>query len=163
MAGGGGENTPGTHRGFTLVELVVTLSILGVLAAVALPRFFTTDRFAAMGHADAVLSALRFAQRTAMTTGCDTRIRVDADGFDLWQRATSCTAGDFTRALVRPGGEHWSGRTPAGVSSSALDLYFDSSGRPWQTATGQPLRSVQTVTIGDLVLRVEPVTGFAHR
>jgi len=153
----------GIHRGFTLVELVVTLSILGVLAMVALPRFFTTDRFAAMGHADAVLSALRFAQRTAVATGCDTRIRVGADGFDLWQRATSCTVGDFTRPLARPGGEHWSGRTPAGVSSSALDLYFDRSGRPWQTATGQPLRSAQTVTIGDLVLWVEPVTGFAHR
>ncbi len=151
------------HRGITLVELVVTLSILGILAAVAMPRFFTTSRFAEMGHADAVLSALRYAQRAAVTSGCDTRVRVGADGFDLWLRAAGCHSGDFTRALSRPGGTHWAGSTPVGVRSGVLDLYFDGAGVPHLTASGDPLDGARTVNIGGQVLRVEPVTGFAHR
>lgn len=52
--------------GFTLVELVVILIVVGVLAVVALPRFFDQNDFYARGFYDETLSILRYGQKTAV-------------------------------------------------------------------------------------------------
>lgn len=52
--------------GFTTVELVVTLVIVGILAAIALPRFQDNTAFTQRGFSDEVRAALRFAQKLAI-------------------------------------------------------------------------------------------------
>jgi MSHA pilin protein MshC len=51
--------------GFTLVELVTTMIVLGILAAVAIPRMTGSNEFRALEFHDRTVAALRFAQKSA--------------------------------------------------------------------------------------------------
>ena len=54
------------QRGFTLVELVMTIIIIGILAVAVAPRFFDNNVFQERGAADQVRAALRYGQKVAI-------------------------------------------------------------------------------------------------
>lgn len=56
------------QRGVTLVELVLTLVIVGILAAFVVPRFFGQHGFEERGLYDETAAMLRYAQKSAIAS-----------------------------------------------------------------------------------------------
>lgn len=151
-----------SQHGYTIVELVVVMVLMGILAANAMPRFFAASKFEEMGFADSSAAAARFAQKLALSSRCDTSFSVGPAGYALFQRADGCNSGAFTRVVNRPGGLAWSEPAPAGVAVGELAVFFDGQGRPLDLASGSLLAAAATYTVGGRTITLEPETGFVH-
>lgn len=148
--------------GFTVVELVVVIVLMGILAASTVPRFFEASRFEEMGFAESSAAAARFARRLALNSRCDTGFSIDGTGYRVVQRETGCVSGGFTRSVNRPGGQAWAGAAPAGVTIAALAIYFDAEGRPVDIGTGLALNTPASYAVGGRNITIEHETGFIH-
>jgi len=79
--------------GFTLIELMIVMGLIGIILAIALPRFDRT-RMNVDGQARAVRSILLLAQRTAITRGYDVAVAFDTAG--RWIRVQEDPDGDLS-------------------------------------------------------------------
>lgn len=145
-----------SEHGFTLVELIMTLVIIGILAAVVGPRFFDRKVFDERLFFEETVSAVRYAQKLALASGCLTQVSLGAGGYRL-RRAANCTSGGFSAEVQGPDGQTPFSNTevPAGVSVSTTNfpVVFDSLGRPSGAASA---------TIGAFTFSVTAETGLVQ-
>ena len=88
-------------KGFSLIELIAVVLLLGILAVVAIGRLGNQDGLLARGYFDEFAAAVQFARKLAISSGCDVRVEVLSTGYALRQSST-CTADDFTDAVPNP-------------------------------------------------------------
>jgi prepilin-type N-terminal cleavage/methylation domain-containing protein len=66
------------EKGFTLLEVITILVIIGIIAAVAFSRVSSTANYGVIGELDKVKSHLRYAQGRAIRTDSPWGIRFDS-------------------------------------------------------------------------------------
>ena len=162
-------------RGFTLIELIMVIVILGVLAVFAAPRILNTSDLYAKGFHDETLAYLRYAQKTAIA-----------------QRRTVCVTFPSTSSLVlaiasatatldcstpAPGGVSGpkgdtasatlNARAGYGVvysgASAPAALHFNGLGQP-MSSSGVALLASKTIQVVGVTntITVEAATGYVH-
>ncbi|MBX9904544.1 MAG: prepilin-type N-terminal cleavage/methylation domain-containing protein [Burkholderiales bacterium] len=132
--------------GFTLVELVVTIGILSIVAAVAAPRFFQASTFDSRGFYDKSVAVVRFAQKTAIAWRRPVFVCVTAN-----QVIAGTAAGCGTRLTYPVSGTAAVETAPSGVTLNPVEFSFDGLGSPstgavvitfTSTIAGDPARSI---------------------
>lgn len=120
------------QRGFTIVELILVTVSIGILAAVVGPRFFTKSNLDERFYFEETLSAVRYAQKLAVASGCSIKAQVDSDGYRLTYGAT---CGDGAGAIqlgdpvANPSGGDYQGANENSASiNKDLTVAFDSLG-----------------------------------
>ena len=149
-------------KGFTLVELIATLIIIALIAAVTGPRFFDINVFRASGFYDETLSAVRYAQKLAVATNCNVQVNFTATGYSLLRpvNAAACGSGTYATNVVDPSNNEpsFTRTAPPGVGLSTApvtpSIVFSGDGRASANVT---------VTVGGKSFNVIAETGFVQR
>ncbi|WP_232251222.1 pilus assembly FimT family protein [Janthinobacterium sp. 1_2014MBL_MicDiv] len=174
-------------RGFTLIELVAVLVMVGLITTFAASRFFQRDTFDARGFADQATNIVRYGQKLAVAQNRAVFVRIDANSVALCFDA-ACSAAN--RVLPPTGSNSGSNETlqycngqrnwlcegrPASVALSTVPantpgFYFDALGRPYALANVFPAPSTFPARLalriaGDGAARnimVEGETGYVY-
>ncbi|MBI4997218.1 MAG: type II secretion system protein [Rhodocyclales bacterium] len=150
-------------RGFTLVELVTIMILIGILAFVALPNLTQTQGFGATSFRDRVAASLRYAQKSAVAKRRMVCATIPIDGLSL-TLAVDAAFGAGACASAMAGAD---GATPAAVSPSATvtltpagTLHFQPSGRVTVDPAGANVANFVLNVTGQAPITVNGATGY---
>jgi MSHA pilin protein MshC len=104
------------QAGFTIVELVTVIIVMGILGAVAVGRFHDNNAFDNRAYADQAKTIIRYAQKLAIAQNRNIFVRSDGNSF----AACSAAACGGTNVIASPAGTN--------SGSSATKTYCQQSG-----------------------------------
>ncbi len=144
------------YRGFSMVELVMVLVIVGILAAVIAPRFTDTNVFQARGFADQVQASLRYAQKIAIAQRRFVCVAFTSTSVSLTMGVTAACG--TTLSSLSDGGAYVI-NAPAGTTFTTVPTAFNFN------ALGAPsLANNQVINITNVThsITIEAGTGYVH-
>ena len=151
--------------GFTLIELIMVIVLLGVLAVFAGPRRFDTSIFNSRGFNDETLAMLRYAQKTAIAQRRTVCVTFTGNSASL-RIASAAAVGICDSNLVGPKGD-----TPGTITAKSgvtysptpATVHFDGLGQSLDN-TGAVLSVARTITVtgAGKTITIEPGTGYVH-
>ncbi len=150
--------------GFTLVELVTVMVIIGILAVAVMPRFFERATFDNRAFRDQVVSTLRYAQKTAIAQRRFVCVTFTANSISLASGTNSnCSAG--AGAVLSPSGTPYPlASDQSGFTPIPADFSFDCLGRPRSMAVAPGVcGNILAVLAANLVVQVTGVAPITIR
>ncbi|WP_417791787.1 prepilin-type N-terminal cleavage/methylation domain-containing protein [Stutzerimonas xanthomarina] len=166
------------QRGFTIVELILVIVIIGILAAVVGPRFFDNRDFDERFYFEEVLSAVRYAQKLAVASGCYIQVSRGSESQKfLLHRNVNCdnesaNSHDFSGVITGVDGQNYSDASK--ISNIPKGLVVETTPKPFTLIFGPlgcipdkapgtcaPKESNRSVKIGNqFAFTVHAATGF---
>jgi MSHA pilin protein MshC len=143
---------PRRSRGFTMVELIIVMILIGILGAIGAARFFDRTEFDAAAFAEQNAAMLRYAQKLAIAQNRPVYVQAGAQGIRLCYSAACADADQVlapsgsnsgstaTRAFCTGSGAYapawYCEGVPAGAAmtlspASVATFYFNGLGRPY--------------------------------
>lgn len=153
-----------SETGFTLIELVTVIVMLGVLSIYMAPHMFNSAAFNSRGLHDETLSFLRYAQKTAIA-----QRRVVCIAFTLNSASLTVSSTPAHTTCDAPlSGPHGDvpgvlkAGTGAAYSTLPVDFNFNGLGQPVDGAGAA--MATQTLQVNDVnsAITVETTTGYVH-
>ncbi|NQY87094.1 MAG: prepilin-type N-terminal cleavage/methylation domain-containing protein [Colwellia sp.] len=142
-----------SEYGFTLIELVVTIIMIGIMAATIVPRLLTSKGFEEHVYRDELITKLRYIQLRAMQQSNDVTcqvIRVNASDIGLLateintNTCDSVLAGDTTTVRIVSDND-----ISFSISENLSSFRFSSMGRPVGCIAINPCKITLTITGSD--------------
>jgi len=151
--------------GFTLIELITVMLIIGIMAFIVVPRLDLLRGFDEIGYRDKVKATLEYARKSAVAQRRNVRVTLAGNNLTLTidnDVPEGGAAGTYPRPLVLPAPDSSCAATnqicaPSGITlAGTATLSFTPLGVPSSagsyTVTGD---AAQTIT-------VEAETGYVH-
>lgn len=131
----------GRHGGFTLMELVATLVLMGILAFSVVPRFLDKGSIDVSATAEQLAGDIRYTQSLAMTSGQRNRINLAAASYQITTSAGAPVAHPATGSTAAI--------SLGDVSLGGYSGYiaFDGKGVPYTDVSGTLLGTPATITL----------------
>lgn len=155
------QNSRSQISGFTLIELVTVIVLVGILAFFVGGRFFTTSIFTNRAAADEMLVAIKYTQQLAMSRGGQYRFEIDTSGGDPVYRVVNI-ATDSPVSNPADGDDYE--KELDGISLNAITIVFDTLGRPYDAGGAELVKTdinIPNVT-SQIRITIEAETGYAH-
>ncbi len=157
-----------SSKGFTLIELIMVMILVGILSVAIIPRFANKNAFDERGFFDQSISMVRYAQKVAIAQHTDVFVNVTPGTICLTYVAdpncASTTASEKVLALSPMpliGDQSWmQGNVPAGMAfGTVISFSFSALGKPnFANTTIINLNGSGTTQS----ITVERETGYVH-
>jgi MSHA pilin protein MshC len=152
------------ERGFTMVELITVMVIVGIMAFVAMPNVSQGLALKAPGYRDQIVATIEYARKIAVAQRRHVCVSIAASTVTVTSDhglPVNHTNGTCSSTLTLPSGSNVI-TAPSNVTASpATSIDFDAEGRP---VTGAPATVTMTDSSASLTasLTVEAESGYVH-
>ena len=152
------------NRGFTLVEIIVTLLLISIVATVVFQRSITTDQMNFASQFDKIQNQARYPQSMAMKRSEWWGISCDTNNYWIFTGTNQSTVANHRQL---PGQQSTLiSLSGVGINMSGFTIFFDEYGRPYNAVWTTPLAAPGlTVNLddggaGSRSFTIEPETGL---